>query len=152
MSDKTDTNQPTHPKREGRPADGSRPTRVSVAIALSWVAGVLDITAGIVFLLVSSDDALLAQLAVGSSGALATGIALLLVGAITLAVGAMLSSGANGARGFVSALMGARIIVHAWAFVALQLIAATESVAGIVIALAVLGALWSPKANTFFSS
>lgn len=152
MADTTDANRANEATRKGRPADATRPTRVSVAIALSWVAGVLDITAGIVFLLVTSDDALLELLYVGSSGALATGVGLLLVGAITLAVGAMLSSGANGARGFVSALMGARIIVHAWAFVALQLIAATESVAGIVIALAVLGALWSPKANTFFSS
>ena len=136
---------------EDQNARPDRPTRVSVAIALSWLAGVLDITAGIVFLLVSSDDPLLAELSVGSSGALATGVGLLVVGAITLAVGAMLSSGANGARGFVSALMGARIIVHAWAFVALMLIAATESVLGIVIAIAVLAALWSPKSNGFFT-
>ncbi len=142
---------PSESSTEHETVRPERPTRISVAIALSWLAGVLDITAGVVFLLVSSDDALLAVLSVGSSGALATGVGLLVVGAITLAVGAMLSSGANGARGFISVLMGARIIVHAWAFVALMLIGATESVLGIVIAIVVLATLWSPKSNGFFT-
>jgi hypothetical protein len=130
----------------------SRPSSVTTVVVLTWIAGILDVVAGIAFLAFSRSDTLLESIDSTSSNALFLGIGMIVLGLIVLGVAGLLGAGSKGARLAVTVLMVVRIFAHTWAWIALGTAAMTESVVAILFAVLIVVLLWNKKANTFFGS
>lgn len=129
-----------------------RPAGVTVVAVIAWIAGALDLIAGIVMLFMLPVDAVVDDY--GGTGALiGAAIGSIIVGLITVIVAGGLLNGSPGARLVVTVLQILSLIGSLFLAVAYRETptAITEWI-GILVSLVVLLLLWSRKATAFFSS
>lgn len=128
-----------------------RPGTVTAVVVLTYLAGVFDVIAGGVIWALAGNDSL--QEAVGQSrGSLTTAaIVNIVIGLVTIGVGAMLAGGSPVARMLVTVLMVIRIGAAAFILALVGLSGAAEAIIAIVIAVTVIALLWNAKASAWFA-
>lgn len=126
------------------------PARVIVIVVLTYIAGLLDIGAGILLILLRYDQA------VRDDGAAYDitlwGAAMILLGLLTIAMASGLTRGRNTARIFVTALMGVSVLFSVVDLVASPADASSWwsfAIGGVIAALVIL-ALWAGRSAEFF--
>jgi len=126
------------------------PRRVIAVVVLTYISGILDIVAGIGLILLRYDDAVRADGA--AYGITLWGVAMILLGLLTIAMASGLTRGRNSARIFVTALMGISL-----AFSVVDVITSPRDastwwslgIGGVISALVIL-ALWAGRSAQFF--
>ncbi len=129
-----------------------RPGTVTAVVVLTYLAGVFDVIAGGVIWALAGNDTL--QEAAGQSrGSLTTAaIVSIVIGLITIGVGAMLAGGSPVARMLVTILMVIRIGVAVFVLVVVGLSGAAEAIIAMVISVTIIALLWNARASTWFAS
>ncbi|MGW4929069.1 DUF7144 family membrane protein [Agromyces sp. NPDC004153] len=126
------------------------PARVIVVVVLTYIAGILDIIAGILLILLRYDDVVQAD---GESYWVTLwGAAMILLGLLTIAMASGLTRGRNSARIFVTVLMSISLVLS----IVDVVISPTDvsswwslGIGGLISALVIL-ALWAGRSAEFF--
>jgi hypothetical protein len=129
-----------------------RPSSVTVAVTVGWLAVILDVVAGATLFALAGNESVLDALDSTESTVRALGIGTLISGAILAIVVFTLGRGSNVSRLLVSIVMAARIGIYVWAIIAIGSHALTEAIVGMAMAITVLALLWNDKANAYFSN
>lgn len=137
--------------RDEQSADRPRPpARVIVVVVLTYIAGILDIIAGVLLILLRYDDAVRDEGA--AYGVTLWGAAMILLGLLTIAMASGLTRGRNTARIFVTALMSISVLFSVVDVVGNPADASSWwslAIGGVIAALVIL-ALWAGKSAEFF--
>lgn len=126
------------------------PARVIVVVVLTYIAGILDIIAGILLILLRYDDTVRAEGA--AYGVTLWGAAMILLGLLTIAMASGLTRGRNTARIFVTALMAVSLVFSVIDVVINPADASSWwslAIGGVISALVIL-ALWVGRSAEFF--
>lgn len=147
----------------GASAPVSRPGGVTLVVVFMWIAGVLEILGGAVYLWLSFNPSQIPNTltidqtldAVTASNdlkgfLLTVGIVSIVLGVVTILLAGGLSNGSNGARIFVSILVVLQILSDAWEMTQLRGNTVYGNLLAILLWLIVLGILWSSRASAFF--
>lgn len=129
-----------------------RPVGVTVVAVIAWIAGALDLIAGIIMLFLLPVEAVVDEF--GGTGALiGAAIGSMIIGLITVLVAGGLLNGSTGARLVVTVLQILSIIGSLFLAIAYrESPTAIGEWVGILVSLVVLILLWSRRASAFFSS
>lgn len=130
----------------------TRPTSVTVAVAIGWISVILDVAAGIGLLVLANNESALSALSTDAGTARALGIASLVFAAILAVVVYLLGQGSGGARMLVSIVMVLRIAAAIWAIIAFGSHTMSEAIVTIIIAVFALALLWNESASSYFAS
>lgn len=141
----------------------SRPGGVTLVVIFMWIAGILEILAGLVYVwlsfnpaqipnTLSTQDALQAITATDDlkSFLLWGGIVGIVLGLITILLANGLKNGSNGVRIFVTILIVLQILSDAWEITQLRGNAVYGNLLAILLWLIALGLLWSSRSSAFF--
>ena len=134
------------------PLAAPRPTSVTVAIAIGWIAVILDAVAGMTLLVLAGDPDVTAALGSDESTARTVGIVSLVIAVILAIVVYLLGQGSTVARMLVTIVMLLRIGFAVWAIVAFGTHQLTEAILSMAVAVTAIALLWNDKANTFFAT
>ena len=126
------------------------PARVIVVVVLTYIAGILDIIAGVLLILLRYDDVVQAD---GEAYWITLwGAAMILLGLLTIAMASGLTRGRNSARIFVTVLMSISLLLS----IVDVVISPTDAsswwslaIGGLLSALVIL-ALWAGRSAEFF--
>ena len=129
-----------------------RPTSVSVAVAIGWIAVILDVVAGVTLLVLAGNGDVTSALGTDESTARTIGIVSLVIAAILAVVVYLLGKGSNVSRMLVTIVMLLRIGFAIWAIVAFGTHQLTEAIVSMAVAVTAIVLLWNDKANTFFAT
>ena len=129
-----------------------RPGTVTTVVVLTYLAGFLDIVAGVVIWALAGSGSL--QEAVGTSQGTLTAVAItnIVIGLVVIGVGVMLAGGSPFARILVTILMTIRIVAAIAGLALLGLSGAAESIMALAIAVVVIALLWNQRANEYFNA
>jgi hypothetical protein len=125
---------------------------VTVAIAIGWIAVILDAVAGVALLVLAGDADVTAALGADESTARTIGIVSLVIAAILALVVYLLGQGSTIARMLVTIVMLLRIGFAVWAIVAFGTHQLTEAILSMAVAITAIVLLWNDKANAFFAT
>jgi lysylphosphatidylglycerol synthetase-like protein (DUF2156 family) len=128
-----------------------RPVAVTVIAVLVVISGILGVIGGLILVLAQDNADVLRETGESSNFLLTAGIVGIIVGLIYLAVARGLLRGSNGARGVVAVVSIINGAFGVWAAFFKEGQLQTQGFVNLVLALLVLVALYSPRANAFFS-
>jgi hypothetical protein len=133
------------------PTPVARPGSVTVVMVLTWVAAILSILGGVLFLL--AGDEALEQAGVAASTATTYAWVEIGWGVVAALVAIGLGNGNNFSRLLVTVLMVLRIAAAVWAAIALSGTTGFWAIAlAAGFAVLVLALLWNNRANMFFAT
>jgi len=127
--------------------DTRRPGGVTFIGALAYVGGIIDIVGGSMLLVLVTSAALVPS---PVPGGLVTAITVIITGVVVVAVAGGLLRGSKVARIVFTVVRGISIIMQAIALSAGG-IALFAGVVSLLISAIVLGWLWTPRANAYFT-
>jgi hypothetical protein len=125
---------------------------VTVAVAIGWIAVVLDVVGGVALLVLAGNGDVTSALGADEATARTVGIVSLVIAAILALVVYLLGKGSNVARMLVTIVMLLRIGFAIWAIVAFGTHQLAEAIVSMAIAVTAIVLLWNDKANTFFAT
>lgn len=129
-----------------------RPTSVTVAIAVGWIAVVLDLVGGIALVLLANDENVTSALGVEGTTARTWGIVSIVIAVVLALVVYLLGKGSNVARMLVTIVMLLRIGFGAYVLVVFGSHQFAEAVVTIALAVTAIALLWNSKASDFFAT
>lgn len=125
-----------------------RPGGVTFVAVLTWISGALDILGGTILLFQTSIASTVSQFG-GASQLIVTALAGVFIGVVVILVAVGLLRGRNGARIVITVFEVLSLLLSVYLAIAYPAGAIGEYI-GIVFSLAILGLLWTPRANEFF--
>jgi hypothetical protein len=128
-----------------------RPGSLTVVIVLTFIAGALDILAGVAGIVYQDNSALLDAIDKSPSDLVTAGLLSIAAGLLTLLVGWLLAKGSRAGRAAVTALMVIRIGFYIWSWIQLGSAGAATAVVGILFAAVILTILWNQDSNRYFA-
>ncbi len=145
----------------------SRPGGVTLVVVLMWIAGILEMIGGLVYLWLSFNPSQVPSVLTGQQGLalvdasansgnsltsilLILGIFGIVLGLITVLLASALKNGSNGVRIFMTIIIVFQILADAYDMVTLHGNAIWMNLLGILVWLIALGLLWSSRASAFF--
>lgn len=125
-----------------------RPVGVTFVAVLTMISGALDILGGTILLFQTSIASTVEQFG-GASQLILSALAGILIGVVVILVAVGLLRGRNGARILVTVFEALSILLSVFLAIAYPAGAIGEYI-GIVVSVAILVMLWTPRANEFF--
>lgn len=125
-----------------------RPVGVTFVAVLTMISGALDILGGTILLFQTSIASTVEQFG-GASQLILSALAGILIGVVVILVAVGLLRGRNGARIVVTVFEALSILLSVFLAIAYPAGAIGEYI-GIVVSVAILVMLWTPRANEFF--
>lgn len=129
-----------------------RPGTVTTVVILTYLAGFLDVVAGVVVWALAGSSELQEAVGTGKGTLTTMAIVYIVIGLVTIGVGAMLSGGSSLARILVTILMTIRIVAAISGLALLGLSGASESIMALALSLVVIMLLWNGRASEFFNA
>jgi len=134
------------------PVAAPRPTSVTVATSIGWIAVILDVVGGVTLFVLAGNAEVTGALGVDDTTVRTIAIVSLLIAALLALVVYLLGRGSSVARMLVTIVMLLRIGFATWVIIALGTHQLTEAIVSIAVAVTAIALLWNDKANDFFAT
>ena len=134
-----------------RSYESTRPLGITVIVVIMWIQGLLGIVGGLITFFERNNNDLVDHYSASSGTLGAIGIALIVIGLITILLAQALSRGSAGVQLFVGLISAFNLGVAIWGLIALAGTGRVNAIVQGVIAAVVLYILFNRDSQEFFA-